>query len=104
MSVFSWRISLMMTKYFGTSSGTSRLFSIRMVKLIAWASFLTNHEKEERGVVPPGYRNRLRIAVLIYSMTNAVVFGAGLITVLNVSALSKNADIWIPVVVVGSLI
>jgi hypothetical protein len=51
-----------------------------------------------------GNENRLRIAVLIYSMTNAVIFGAGIITVLNVSALSANAYIWIPVVVVASLI
>jgi hypothetical protein len=36
--------------------------------------------------------------VLIYSMTNAVIFGAGLITVLNVSALRVNAHIWIPIV------
>src|SRR6478672_114995 len=49
-------------------------------------------------------RNRLRIAVLIYSMTNAVIFGAAIITVLNVPALSTNAYIWIPVVVVASLI
>ena len=35
----------------------------------------------------PGMRNRFRIAVLIYSMINAVIFGAGIITVLNVSAL-----------------
>ena len=59
---------------------------------------------EERSVVPPGSRNRLRIAVLIYSMTNAVVFGAGLVTVLTVPALRTNAQIWIPVVVVASLI
>ena len=52
----------------------------------------------------PGMRNRLRIAVLIYSMTNAVIFGAGLITVLNVSALRYNAFIWIPIVVKASLI
>ena len=51
-----------------------------------------------------GTRNRLRIAVLIYSMTNAVIFGAAIITVLNVPALSVNAYIWIPVVVVASLI
>ena len=52
----------------------------------------------------PGMRNRFRIAVLIYSMTNAVIFGAGLITVLNVSALRYNAFIWIPIVVIASLI
>ena len=43
----------------------------------------------------PGTRNRLRIAVLIYSMTNAVIFGAGIITVLNISTLRDNAYIWI---------
>jgi hypothetical protein len=52
----------------------------------------------------PGMRNRLRIAVLIYSMTNAVIFGVGIITVLNVPALSANAYFWVPVVVVASLI
>jgi hypothetical protein len=54
--------------------------------------------------VQPGTRNRLRIAALIYSMTNAVIFGAGIITVLNVSALRVNAYLWIPIVVVASLI
>ena len=52
----------------------------------------------------PGTRNRLRIAALIYSMTNAVIFGAGIIAVLNLPALSTNAYIWIPVVVVASLV
>ena len=37
-------------------------------------------------------------------MTNAVIFGAAIITVLNVPALSANAYIWIPVVVVASLV
>jgi uncharacterized membrane protein len=55
-------------------------------------------------VVQPGTRNRLRIAALIYSMTNAVIFGAGIIAVLNLPALSTNAYIWIPVVVVASLV
>jgi hypothetical protein len=55
-------------------------------------------------VVQTGMRNRRRIAALIYSMTNAVIFGAGIITVLNVPALSANAYFWIPVVVVASLI
>jgi len=55
-------------------------------------------------VVEPGTRNRLRIAALIYSMTNAVIFGAGIIAVLNLPALSTNAYIWIPVVVVASLV
>ena len=44
-------------------------------------------------VVQTGTRNRRRIAVLIYSMTNAVIFGAGIIAVLNVSALRTNAHI-----------
>ena len=34
----------------------------------------------------PECETDFRIAVLIYSMTNAVIFGAGIITVLNVSA------------------
>ena len=34
-------------------------------------------------VVQTGTRNRRRIAVLIHSMTNAVIFGAGIIAVLN---------------------
>ena len=55
-------------------------------------------------MVQPGTRNRLRIAALIYSMTNAVIFGAGIIAVLNLPALSTNAYFWIPVVVVASLI
>jgi len=37
-------------------------------------------------------------------MTNAVIFGAGIIAVLNLPALSTNAYIWIPVVVVASLV
>ena len=58
----------------------------------------------EDEVPQPGSRNRFRIAVLIYAMTNAVIFGAGLITVLNVPALSADAHIWIPVVVVASFV
>lgn len=52
----------------------------------------------------PGSRNRFIIAVLIYSMTNAVIFGAGIIAVLNVAALRANARVWIPVIIVASLI
>jgi hypothetical protein len=44
-----------------------------------------------------------RIAVLIYSY-ECSNFGAAVITVLNVPALNTNAYIWIPVVVVASLI
>jgi hypothetical protein len=49
-------------------------------------------------------KTRLRIAALIYSMTNAVIFGAGIITVLNVPGLRSNAWIWIPVMVAASLV
>ena len=37
-------------------------------------------------------------------MTNAVIFGIGLITVLTLPALRDEEVIWIPVVVVASLI
>jgi len=47
---------------------------------------------------------RVRIAVLIYSMVNAVLFGAGLIFVLTLPVLSANAGFWISVVVGASLI
>ena len=48
--------------------------------------------------------SRLRIAALIYTMTNAVLFGAGVITVLTVPGLAENAAYWIPVVVAASLV
>src|SRR5262245_11709936 len=70
----------------------------------AAADFGLNIGKEDKGVVQAGARKRLRIAALIYSMTNAVIFGAGIIAVLNVPALSVNAHIWIPLVVIASLI
>ncbi len=47
---------------------------------------------------------RTRIAILIYSMTNAVLFGIGLLIVLNVPSLAAHAGIGIPVVVVLSLV
>ncbi len=49
-------------------------------------------------------KTRVQIAALIYTMTDAVLFGAGLITVLSLPALSANADIWIPVVVAAAFI
>ena len=49
-------------------------------------------------------RTRVAIAAVIYSMTNAVLFGAGIIPVLAVPALSNNAAILIPTVVVASLV
>lgn len=44
-------------------------------------------------------KTRVQIAALIYTMTSAVLFGAGLIAVLSVPALSAEAAIWIPAVV-----
>ena len=61
-------------------------------------------ETEVKNSCNPECETDFRIAVLIYSMINAVIFGAGIITVLNVSALRANAFVWIPVVVIASLI
>ena len=47
---------------------------------------------------------RAQIAALVFSMTNGVLFGAGLIIVLMVPALNANAGIWICVVVASSLV
>jgi hypothetical protein len=47
---------------------------------------------------------RTQIAVLIYSITNSVMFGAGLIFVLMVPGLNANAGFWISAVVAASLI
>ena len=48
--------------------------------------------------------NRQRITLLIYSMTNAVIFGAGVIAVFSLPSLNADAAFWIPVVVVASFI
>jgi hypothetical protein len=50
------------------------------------------------------FKTRLRIAALIYSMTNAVLFGIGLILVLNVPGLRAHTGMGIVVVVVLSLL
>lgn len=47
---------------------------------------------------------RTQLAALIFTMTNAVVFGAGIITVLTVPALSAHAFFWIPAVVAASVL
>ena len=47
---------------------------------------------------------RARIAALIYMMTSAVIFGAGIIAVLAVPALAVDAAIWIPIVIAVSFI
>jgi hypothetical protein len=48
--------------------------------------------------------NRRRVAVLIYSMVNAVIFGTGLITVLLVPALKAHLGFWIVVAVITSFV
>ena len=45
---------------------------------------------------------RIKVAILIFSMVNAVLFGAGLITVLTVPSLAADAFFWIPAVVIAS--
>ena len=47
---------------------------------------------------------RTRIAALVYTMSNGVLFGAGLIVVLMVPALNANAGFWIAVVIAASVI
>ena len=47
---------------------------------------------------------RAQISALICTMTNAVLFGAGLIAVLLVPALNANAGFWIAMVVAFSLL
>jgi hypothetical protein len=49
-------------------------------------------------------RTRAGIAVLIYSMANGVLFGAGLILVLTLPVLNANAGFWISVIVGASFI
>lgn len=49
-------------------------------------------------------RARLRIAALIFTMVNAVVFGVGLVTVLTIPALAQHGFFWIPVIVVSSFV
>ena len=51
-----------------------------------------------------GLSTRARIAILIYSMTNAVLFGIGIVTVLNVPSLTTHLWIGIPFVVGLSLL
>lgn len=47
---------------------------------------------------------RFRLALLIYGMVNAVIFGAGAITVLSLPSLQEEWPILLPVVVVASLV
>lgn len=52
----------------------------------------------------PRTRTRMGISALIYTMVNAVLFGVGLIVVLSVPALRAALMVWIPVVVLASLV
>jgi len=47
---------------------------------------------------------RLRVAALIFTMVNAVVFGVGLVTVLTTPSMAQHAFFWIPAVIVTSFI
>ncbi len=47
---------------------------------------------------------RFRITMLIYGMVNAVLFGAGAITVLSVRAWQEQWKFLIPAVVVASIV
>jgi hypothetical protein len=52
----------------------------------------------------PDTEVRTQISLLIFSMTSAVLFGAGLIVVLMVPALNANAGLWISLVITASLV
>ena len=47
---------------------------------------------------------RVRVAALIFSMVNAVVFGVGIVTILTIPALAADASFWIPAVVLASFL
>ena len=51
-----------------------------------------------------GITTRDRIAVLIYAMVNAVLFGIGLVFVLNVPSFAAHLWVGIPAVVLASLV
>ncbi len=52
----------------------------------------------------PEISTRSRIGLLIYGMTNAVLFGIGIVLVLSIESLADRLWIAIPIVVVASLI
>ncbi|WAJ29504.1 hypothetical protein [Antarcticirhabdus aurantiaca] len=47
---------------------------------------------------------QFRISLLIYGMVNAVLFGAGAITVLSIPSLQEQWKVLIPIVVVASFV
>ncbi|UYO40804.1 hypothetical protein KQX62_05730 [Rhodopseudomonas palustris] len=48
--------------------------------------------------------NRFRIAALVYMMTNAVLFGIGMVSIMTIPALARNAMDWVPMAVIASFI
>jgi peptidoglycan/LPS O-acetylase OafA/YrhL len=52
----------------------------------------------------PDISTRSRIGLLIYGMTNAVLFGIGIVLVLSIEVLSQHAWLLIPLVVIASLV
>ncbi|AVT75206.1 hypothetical protein RPPS3_11430 [Rhodopseudomonas palustris] len=48
--------------------------------------------------------NRFRIASLVYMMTNAVLFGIGMVSIMTIPALARNAMDWVPMAVIASFI
>ena len=64
-----------------------------------------NREMEPKGLpMTRETATRAQIALLIYSMTNGVIFGAGVILVLTWPALSADAGFWISAIVAASII
>jgi len=47
---------------------------------------------------------RFRIASLVYMMTNAVLFGIGIVAIMTIPALARNAMDWVPLAVVASFV
>jgi hypothetical protein len=68
----------------------------------AGKSWFAERRKEPRMI--SDNRARLRVAALIFTMVNAVVFGVGLVTVLTTPALAQHGFFWIPVIVVSSFV
>jgi hypothetical protein len=69
------------------------------------ASWHSHQEIELKGLpMTRETTTRAQIAALIYLMTNGVLFGAGVILVLTLPALSANSGFWISAVVAASFI
>ena len=47
---------------------------------------------------------RVRVAGLLFSMVNAVVFGVGIVAILTIPALAAHASFWIPALVLASFL